>query len=179
MATPRHALKIVNHTISTLHALYSVLSWSHMVWVSCRFPGKTMFSEFECLNYTSPAMEMYLLISLSYFVNDGLSLRMVFGKNGRTNLTYFHHGICIVGVVSALVIGRAVGVVIQSIFITEISTIFVNFRFIMKDLKIDKSDKYAPKFFWNGLILNITFFIFRVIFLGVLLVKYIVPTLLN
>ena len=105
--------------------------------MSCELPGKTMFTEFECLNYTSPAMEFYLLVSLSYFINDGLSLRMVFGKSGRVNLTYFHHAICIVGVMSALIIGRAVGVVIQSIFITEISTIFVNFRFIMKDLRID------------------------------------------
>ena len=110
-----------------------------MVWVSCRISGKTMFNEFECFDYTSPAMELYLLISLSYFVNDGLSLRSVFGKNGRTNLTYFHHGICIIGVSAGLIVGRAVGVCIQSIFITEISTIFVNFRYIMKDLKIDTS----------------------------------------
>jgi hypothetical protein len=83
-----------------------------MVWFSCNLPGKTMFNEDACLNYTSPAMELYLLVSLSYFINDGLSLRMVFGKNGRTNMTYFHHGICIVGVLAALIIGRAVGIVI-------------------------------------------------------------------
>jgi len=110
--TARHAKKLVNHTISTLHACWSVLSWVNMVWISCKLPGSTMFGESECFHYTSPGMEFYLLVSLSYFINDGLSLRSVFGKNSRTNLTYFHHGICTVGVVAALVIGRAVGVVI-------------------------------------------------------------------
>jgi len=56
-----------------------------MVLVSCRLPGKTFFSEFECLDYTSPMMELLMLISLSYFLNDGLTLRHVFGNNGRTN----------------------------------------------------------------------------------------------
>lgn len=113
-----------------------------MVILSCPLPAETMFTEDECFNYTSPAMELYLLISLSYFINDALSLKMVFGINAKTALTYFHHAICIVGVMAALLIGRAVGIVIQSIFITELSTIFVNLRFIMRDLKIDKSEKY-------------------------------------
>lgn len=150
-----------------------------MVLVSCTLPGKTFFTEFECLDYTSPMMEFFLIMSLSYFINDGLSLRTVFGKNSRTNITYMHHGICMVGVMSALIIGRAVGVVIQCIFITEVSTIFVNFRYIMKDLKIDRSEKWAPRFFWNGLMLNITFFFFRVVFLGMLLGVYILPTLIT
>ena len=108
-----------------------------MVLVSCELPGKTFFSEYECLNYTSPMMEFLLLMSLSYFINDGLTLRYIFGNNSRTNQTYIHHLICIIGVSAALVIGRAVGVVIQCIFITEISTVFVNFRYIMKDLRVE------------------------------------------
>lgn len=83
-----------------------------MVLLSCPLPAKTMFTEEYCFNYTSPAMELYLLFSLSYFINDGLSLKMVFGVNSRTGLTYFHHAICIIGVMAALLIGRAVGIVI-------------------------------------------------------------------
>ena len=83
-----------------------------MVILSCPLPAKTMFDEEECFNYTSPAMELYLLISLSYFINDGLCLKMVFGFNIRTAITYFHHAICIIGVLAALLIGRAVGIVI-------------------------------------------------------------------
>ena len=179
LPTTRHARKLVNHSISTLHAFYSIFSWLHMVLLSCELPARTMFGEDKCFNYTSPAMELYLLISLSYFVNDALSLHMVFGVNMRTAVTYFHHGICITGVLAALLIGRAVGIVIQSIFITELSTIFVNFRFIMKDLKIDKSEKYQHKFFINGLALNISFFLLRIVFLGVLLCAYILPTLIH
>ena len=150
-----------------------------MVFVSCRLPGKTFFSENECLDYTSPMMELLLLVSLSYFLNDGLTLRYIFGKNSRTNQTYIHHLICIIGISAALIIGRAVGVIIQCIFITEISTIFVNFRYIMIDLKIDKTPKWAPRFMLNGALLALTFFLSRVVFLTFLLAIYIIPTLID
>lgn len=110
--TIKHVRKLVNHSISTLHAFFSIFTWLHMVILSCPLPASTMFGEEKCFNYTSPAMELYLLISLSYFINDGLSLKMVFGFKIQTLVTYFHHAICIVGVIAALLIGRAVGIVI-------------------------------------------------------------------
>ena len=150
-----------------------------MIWASCYLPASTMFEEYECFNYTSPGMEFYLIVSLSYFINDALTLKSTFGTSARTNTTYVHHAICITGVMAALLIGRAVGVVIQSIFITEVSTIFVNMRYIMKDLKIDQSEKYVKKFLWNGLALNISFFIFRVVYMSILLFMYIIPTIIS
>lgn len=49
----------------------------------------------------------------------------------------------------------------------------------MKDLKIDKSEKYQHKFMINGLALNISFFLLRIVFLGILLCAYILPTLIH
>ena len=84
-----------------------------MVLFSCRLPAKTFFEEYECLDYTSPMMEFLLLISLSYFLNDAISLKSVFGGfKGRAIETYVHHLICIIGVAAALIIGRGVGVII-------------------------------------------------------------------
>jgi len=49
----------------------------------------------------------------------------------------------------------------------------------MKDMKIDGKEKWKGKFFVNGLCLNITFFLSRVVFLTILLAMYIVPTLID
>ena len=49
----------------------------------------------------------------------------------------------------------------------------------MKDMKIDAKPEWAGKFMINGLMLNITFFISRVVFLTILLAKYIIPTLID
>ena len=49
----------------------------------------------------------------------------------------------------------------------------------MKDLKIDTSQKYGQKFLINGLALNISFFMLRIVFMGILLCAYILPTLIH
>ena len=49
----------------------------------------------------------------------------------------------------------------------------------MKDLKIDQSEKYSHLFFLNGLALNLSFFLLRIVFLGFFLCNYIIPTLFN
>ena len=107
--------------------------------VSCPIPGKTFFTEFECLDSTSGAMEFALAMSLSYFVADAVGLRYCFGPEEKIALTVIHHCICITGVLSALFIGRAVGVVIQCVFITEVSTLFVNNCYFISELGLSKT----------------------------------------
>ena len=150
-----------------------------MILVSCPLPGKTFFTEFECLDNTSGAMEFFLATSLSYFVADAVGLRYCFGPEEKIALTVIHHCICITGVLSALFIGRAVGVVIQCVFITEVSTLFVNNCFFIDELGLTKTKKWAPWYKCNGILVLITFFMWRVCFLGFILIRYIIPTLIN
>ena len=56
-----------------------------MTFVSCQIPGETFFTNFECLDNTTPAMEVALTISLSYFVQDCLSVKAIFGAGKLTN----------------------------------------------------------------------------------------------
>jgi hypothetical protein len=79
--------------------------------------------------------------------------------------------------ISGLVIGLIVGVMVVGLLITEVSTIFLNNRNAMKELgTLEKKVRYN---YWNGIFLISTFFIFRIIFLGVLLGAYIIPILIS
>jgi len=68
--TPEVATRVTNNIISSLHSLILIISWIQMVYFSCELPGKTFFNDAQCYNYTSPAMEVFLTVSLGYFVND-------------------------------------------------------------------------------------------------------------
>lgn len=75
-----------------------------------------------------------MLVSLSYFVQDSINVKSIFKKGRVVIETYVHHFIGILSIISALIIGRVVGVFVISLLITEISTIFLNNRHIMKEL---------------------------------------------
>lgn len=49
----------------------------------------------------------------------------------------------------------------------------------MKDLGLDKTEKWEGRFKMNGYSLILSFFLFRVVFLGVLLIMYVIPTMAN
>lgn len=49
----------------------------------------------------------------------------------------------------------------------------------MKDLGVDETAKWHRRFIVNGYLLVVTFFLARVLFLGVLLAMYVIPTLIN
>ena len=64
--------------------------------------------------------------------------------------------------------------------ITEISTIFVNNMQLMKEFEVDNiSEKWKLRFKINGYMLVLTFFLARVVFLGIILINYVIPTLIN
>lgn len=49
----------------------------------------------------------------------------------------------------------------------------------MKDLKIDRTPEWAQRFFINGFLLGLSFFLSRVVFLTILLSAYIIPTMID
>ena len=128
-----------NYWLSSLHAFAAILAWLHMTFVSCDLPGTTFFTEYECFDQTSAGMEISMLISLSYFIQDIINVRKIFKKGRMVIETYVHHSIGIVSILSALMIGRVVGVIVISLLITEISTIFLNNRHIMKSKDMEQS----------------------------------------
>lgn len=82
-------------------------------------------------------------------------------------------------IVSALVVGRVVGLITQCIMLIETSTLFVNNRAIMVEMGMDNNLKYASKYKINGILLLITFFLGRVVFMGMILVFYLIPIMIN
>ena len=120
-------------------------------------------------------MEVFLAISSTIFLNDFVSVRLIFGKSKVTQETTFHHLIGLVGMLGALFIGRVSGPFVVSIFATEVSTPFLNFRSTMKDLELET--KYPNLFYYNGICLMVSFFIVRVVLMGLLITFYIIPTI--
>ena len=171
------ALRLANHIVSTLHALVCIFVWLEMTLVSCPLPGKTFFTSFTCFNTTSAGMELGMMITTTYLIQDMISVRISFGKGKGTNEVFFHHIIGLIGLISGLCIGKAVGVIVICLLITEISTIFLNNRNILKELNLIDRKKCFN--YYNGILLLSTFFLFRVVFLGVFLGAYIIPVIIT
>ena len=130
--------RITNYILSSCHAFLAILIWLHLTFVSCKIPKKTFLTDPQCLDYTSGGMEIGMMISLSYFICDFISVKMIFVKGRMVMETFFHHLIAVIGILSALAIGRCIGPIMISLLITEISTIFLNNRSIMKELSYDE-----------------------------------------
>lgn len=141
--------------------------------------GYTFFTNYECLDFTSPGMELAMTFSLAYFLVDSVATRLAFGPGHFTNQSILHHVIGILGFGSAILIGRAVGVFALALMITELSTIFLNNRSVMKELDMDNEDKYKSLYEWNGISLVCSFFLSRIVFLGIVIIGYVLPTIFN
>jgi len=79
-------------------------------------------------------MELFMVIHLSYFINDIFCLEPIYGTGRLTRETQIHHLVGIIGLGSAIFLGRIIGIIALSLMITELSTIFLNNRSIMKQL---------------------------------------------
>lgn len=84
--------------------MVGILAFLHMVILSCEKEGATPFDDPECLDTTSAGMELFFLISLSYFFMDILTLNYIFGMGKLTRETLAHHLIGVFGIVSALIL---------------------------------------------------------------------------
>ena len=169
--------RLTSFMLSNIHAVFGIFGWLHMTLISCSSPGKTFYTDKACLDCTSPGMELIITAHISYFINDIISLKPIFGNGRLTNESSVHHAVGIVGLLSALLLGRIVGVFAICLMITELSTIFLNNRSIMKELSIIDDPKYATFYFYNAVTLVITFFISRIVYLAIILVGYLLPSL--
>lgn len=161
--------------MSLFHAIIGILAFLHMTFVSCEKEGVTPFDDPECLDTTSAGMELSFVMSLSYFFMDCLTLNYIFGMGRLTRETLAHHLIGVFGIVSALSLGRVIGIIGMCLLVTEISTIFLDIRACMKFVGLDSKN---PKLFLaNGIVLILSFFFSRVVFMGILLGLYIVPVI--
>jgi hypothetical protein len=169
--------RLTSFILSSIHAVFAIFGWLHMTLISCNIPGKTYYTEKICLDFTSPGMELIITAHLSYFLNDIFSLRPIFGNVRLTKESFVHHMVGIIGLLSALILGRIVGVLAICIMITELSTIFLNNRSIMKELSILDDPNHAKFFLYNGVMLVITFFLSRIVYLAIIIVGYVLPSL--
>lgn len=150
-----------------------------MVLISCPIPGETFFTEFECLDHTSAGMELSLVLGLSYFLQDALSVRYIFGPGKYAYQTWFHHSITGACCITSLFVGRVVGVFTQNTMIVEISTFFVNNRLMMLELNLSTEKEWVEKYKANGISLCVSFFVARVVYLGIILGKYLLPVFIE
>ena len=161
--------------MSLFHAIIGILAFLHMTFISCEKKGVTPFNDAECLDSTSAGMEFFFVISLSYFFMDILTLNYIFGMGRLTRETLAHHLIGVFGIISALNLGRVIGIIGMCLFFTEISTIFLDIRACMKYVGLDSK---KPKLYLaNGIVLIVSFFFSRVVFMGLLIWLQIVPVI--
>ena len=66
----KNTYRLNNFILSSMHAVIAIFGWLHMTLISCKNPGKTFYTDKECLDFTSPGMELIITVHLSYFFND-------------------------------------------------------------------------------------------------------------
>lgn len=116
---------------------------------------------------------------MAYLMQDMISVKPIFGAGRVVVETMIHHVIGLVGIISALVIGRIVGVIAGCLLFTEISTIFLNYRCILKELGLSEKPDYKFKNQLNGYFLMGSYFLARVVFIGLILIFYVIPALFD
>mmetsp|Transcript_16468 Transcript_16468/g.27959 ORF Transcript_16468/g.27959 Transcript_16468/m.27959 type:complete len:292 (+) Transcript_16468:171-1046(+) len=171
--------KVACWIFSLLHSYMGVIAFFHLLTVACWVPGANFLTDPRCFEWTSPAMELFLLIPINYYAQDLIITPIVFGDTPLVRQTLFHHLVGVVGALGALVVRRMVGTIAVSLLFAECSTIFLMHRSIMLNLKLDKDPKYKKFYVGNGIVLVVTFFLTRVLFMGVLLLFYMVPLMFS
>ena len=164
--------------IGFTHALFSIFLFLHTIFLACSVPGQSFVTSDVCFDQTSAAMQIYYMGSYAFFFNDLLTVKYIFGGQGNmVRDTYIHHAICIGALTAALSYGRFIGIYVAITQGTEVSTMPLSIRSIMKECKIDKS--YAKTFLYNGYTLLFTFFLFRAVYLTVMSFWYVAPWYFN
>jgi hypothetical protein len=166
MRSPGKNKQLPSYYLSTIHALIALLGWLHMTFVSCVKPGKTFLTDELCFDSTSAGMELSLTITMAYLAMDSVSGYFLFTYKSWLE-SFFHHMIGIVGIISMLAIGRVVGVISCCLMVLELSTIFLNNIFILK--LNDQTDEYPRYLMFNSVMVVVSFFVLRIVFLWALL----------
>ena len=169
-------LRIWSYFASMIHAIMCQMIFFHNIFFACSIPGENFTTSDICFDQTSAAMQLYYVASLSFFVNDLITLVPIFGNESTmVKETKLHHMMSLSALTGAILIGRWIGTIVGCIVFTELSTIFLDVRAIMKELDIET--KYNKCFIINGLLLLASFFFSRVVFLSWLTFSKLLPWL--
>ena len=98
---------------------------------------------------------------LTYMVYD-MSLLLCFMTEFPSSVmeVFQHHSVSLYGSIVGIYCGRFMGVICASTILTELSTPFVNNRWLLKFH--DKTDTTA--YFWNGWAMTFSFFFSRIVY---------------
>lgn len=121
-------------------------------------------------------MQLSLVFSLGYLVSDLLTSYMVFGPKNFME-TAIHHGAGFIAIPTALYLGKHLGTMNECFLFTELSTVFLNFMWILK--LTGNEEKHSKLKMVNSLMLVLSFVGSRMLFLGTVFLFYYMPNLLK
>ena len=100
------------------------------------------------------------MMTIGYLVQDAIFCTIYGKMDAALMQTYIHHLLGIGGCVTATYVGGFFGSISQLTIITELSTPFVNLRWILAKHKLEKSSLYIAV----ALMMTLSFFVLRVCF---------------
>ena len=158
---PRKQADIISRIVAMIHATIASVLGYLILFHSCNEPGKTMINDDFCLMNPSKFLTFASVLSAGYLLYDILvCFLLVKDKSALMKQTYLHHCLGLIGVLGSMYAGKW-NISISSVsMITEISTIFLNFRTILILQK--KGDTVLFKI--NLFLFVILFIISRILF---------------
>jgi len=146
--------------LGTVHAI-AIMGICFLAIYSCEEQGQTFANNETC--FTTPNIWNYRVLTFfcAYCTVDLFNAAVIQRDfSSGTAQTYFHHILGIVGCIFGIYFGGFLTVTSSVSAITEMSTPFVNFRYMLYDLEIRTGSLYLV----NGTLMTLSFFIFRVVF---------------
>ena len=125
--------------------------------------GDSMFTHKFCRDRPNDKQMLANATVIGVMFND-LLIQMLLVRDFKTaaaKQTYMHHVLAIFGAVCGLYFGRFYCPMSNVVCLTELSTLFVDFRWLLYYHSLSDSSAY----FYNGLIMTSTFAILRIIFM--------------
>jgi hypothetical protein len=108
----------------------------------------------------------------AYFSYDFIYCLVIIRNNDKLMMqTYMHHVLGLVGSYSSIYLGSFIGNTGHCTLLTEFSTLFINFRVFLS--YHDWKDN--PLYMLNGLMILLSFLVFRMIFQGYVIFGKLIP----
>ncbi len=134
--------------------------------------SNTMYSNDWCIDNGNYYEMAIILTFLGYLTVDLIACCFLMAEKGQSmTTTYLHHGIGIVGTVSAIVVGRYILTLSNATCLTELSTPFVSLRALLYMHKKTDTTLYMV----NGLLMTISFFLIRCVFQSWIVIRCLIP----
>lgn len=171
----------LNSSIYSLYMCYIV----YLSFISCEMPDQNkpspggswpehnMLTSVYCRDHPTEIMMRSNAVAMSILLSD-LVVQIIFVRDFTSSAAvqnYLHHFLSIVGAASGIFFGRFYGTVSNVTMVTEVTTTFVNIRWILYYHELTDSNFY----FCNGLVLMGTFFLARVCFMSYMVFMVVIP----